>query len=702
MLTEAFAHPRYYDEKYGDSTKKHTVETDYGPLHKWTHVKGYAERFRSPDVEDHFGQIIKTASYDDAHDPKNPYRSEIRRKSDSSGHATVIRQGLHATAKEAQEHVGYMLAQKSDKGVEYYWKKHEAEGGSPSEKAMNKRWDNIHAKRAAKWAAKYKKVGVKESTMTSNIDESVSNTSLGVLSAKHFEHHLNATRGGNFDLSDSQMASHAKKAHAVKTKIEHQFGSHVAHAVAHHSEMAADHEEGTTGDGGNFHHDFAKKYLGGIEHKKYKSQIDKQDLKMHGDTGVTTHHIEESSMTDKKQITELSKKTLGSYVEKASRSYAKTDSLASDRYREAKRLFNKPNVRKGHESGVSDNARAIHLSKLAKKDQNKATNRFVGIRKAVSKLTKEDVEQIDEAIKSSKLDRAIRKYVPGAGKRAAKERVGVYRWNAKLMSTSRPGYPHHDENMKELGSSKRAADRYKKIANEDVELLDEKKILFHPGETATVHSVDKYAYLGRDRHPPTDGSVHGHKVRITSYGKTDKSHGIEGGEGDGLTRVQVVNGTMKSGPHKGKSFEFIHHELKKHVSEEAQLKEMMLALLHLDEERKPLTLQQRIKRGRTIRRIQSKLKSRRKVLGQRLADPKHLMTRSRHAAVLALRKRLAGEMGVEYNSLAPSQKMQVDAKVLKQAKRIGMLAKRLLPAVRRRDIEKHQKKSGTKIQNPME
>ena len=41
------------------------------------------------------------------------------------------------------------------------------------------------------------------------------------------------------------------------------------------------------------HHEFAKKHLGGVnspEHKKYKAQIDKQDLKMHGDTGVTTHH----------------------------------------------------------------------------------------------------------------------------------------------------------------------------------------------------------------------------------------------------------------------------------------------------------------------------------------------------------------------------------------------------------------------------
>ena len=115
------------------------------------------------------------------------------------------------------------------------------------------------------------------------IDEALS---LGVLAAKHFEHHLNATRGGNFDLSPRQMASHAEKADVVRAKIERHFGPEVARAVAAHSETAADHEEGIIG-GSNSHPVFAKKYLGGlggVEHKKYNNQIDKQDLKMHGDT----------------------------------------------------------------------------------------------------------------------------------------------------------------------------------------------------------------------------------------------------------------------------------------------------------------------------------------------------------------------------------------------------------------------------------
>ena len=111
--------------------------------------------------------------------------------------------------------------------------------------------------------------------------------------AKHFEHTINANYGHNFDLSDKQMASHAKKAHDVKTQIEHHHGAEAAKDTHEHSHMAADHEEGTTGGDTGFHHEFAKKHLGGVnseDHKKYKAQIDKQDLKMHGDTGVTSHH----------------------------------------------------------------------------------------------------------------------------------------------------------------------------------------------------------------------------------------------------------------------------------------------------------------------------------------------------------------------------------------------------------------------------
>jgi len=125
------------------------------------------------------------------------------------------------------------------------------------------------------------------------ITEEGKKPSLGILAAKHFEHTINANHGGDFDLSDRQMASHAKKAHDVKSQIEQHHGAEAAKDTHEHSHMAADHEQGSIGGETGFHHEFAKKHLGGVnspEHKKYKTQIDKQDLKMHGDTGVTSHH----------------------------------------------------------------------------------------------------------------------------------------------------------------------------------------------------------------------------------------------------------------------------------------------------------------------------------------------------------------------------------------------------------------------------
>lgn len=126
-------------------------------------------------------------------------------------------------------------------------------------------------------------------------EETNKKPSLGHLAAKHFEHTINAEHGGNFDLTDKQMAHHAKKAHEVKAQIEQHHGAEAAKDTHEHSHAAADHEEGSASAPG-FHHEFVKKHLGGVnspEHQKYKAQIDKQDIKMHGDTGVTTHHTED-------------------------------------------------------------------------------------------------------------------------------------------------------------------------------------------------------------------------------------------------------------------------------------------------------------------------------------------------------------------------------------------------------------------------
>lgn len=161
---------------------------------------------------------------------------------------------------------------------------------------------------------------------TEEITEEGKKPSLGTLAAKHFEHIINANHGGDFDLSDKQMASHAKKAHEVKSQIAQHHGAEAAKNTHEHSHMAADHEQGSIGGETGFHHEFVKKHLGGVnspEHKKYKAQIDKQDLKMHGDTGVTSHHEDE-------QLDEISQDLVKKYYNKVSKKAVKKEFPTKD------------------------------------------------------------------------------------------------------------------------------------------------------------------------------------------------------------------------------------------------------------------------------------------------------------------------------------------------------------------------------------
>jgi len=124
-------------------------------------------------------------------------------------------------------------------------------------------------------------------------------------------------------------------------------------------------------------------------------------------------------------------------------------------------------------SGDKNKIDSSDLAKLRKKIKPFRDAAATGNPRDFAREEKEEVEEVEEAIKSSRLDRAIRKYVPGAGKKEAKKRKLDYTDNVNYLSTSRPGYPHHDDNMKELGRSRRAAAKYKKMSNEEDESVDE-------------------------------------------------------------------------------------------------------------------------------------------------------------------------------------------------------------------------------------
>jgi len=94
------------------------------------------------------------------------------------------------------------------------------------------------------------------------------------------------------------------------------------------------------------------------------------------------------------QIDEISKKTLGSYVNKASSNIA--DKSAEAQHKRTKAAVNyDDNIRRGMSKKGAD----THLNRgydSAKPDINKVNSRMQGVQKAISRLAKEDVEQVDE------------------------------------------------------------------------------------------------------------------------------------------------------------------------------------------------------------------------------------------------------------------------------------------------------------------
>ena len=114
------------------------------------------------------------------------------------------------------------------------------------------------------------------------------------------------------------------------------------------------------------------------------------------------------------------------------------------------------------------------------------------------------------------------------------------------------------------------------------------------------------------------------------------------------------------------------------------------------EERAPLTLQQRIKKARIMKRLAPKLKRSREIKKFRMAPTERLVQRSRKLARNLLRKKMAGKRGEQYQSLSPSAKIQVDTLIQKKASSVERIAKRLLPMVRKKEIERIRSARTTK------
>lgn len=114
-----------------------------------------------------------------------------------------------------------------------------------------------------------------------------------------------------------------------------------------------------------------------------------------------------------------------------------------------------------------------------------------------------------------------------------------------------------------------------------------------------------------------------------------------------------------------------------------------------------LTTQQRQKRSLVMRRYERKMEAARDRMRKRIADNQHLIGRARKKAIEIIRRKVAGERGLEYEKLSNAEKMMIDKRVEQRKGAIGKIAARLLPKVRQAEIQRvallHQPKSVNEV-----
>jgi nicotinic acid mononucleotide adenylyltransferase len=112
-----------------------------------------------------------------------------------------------------------------------------------------------------------------------------------------------------------------------------------------------------------------------------------------------------------------------------------------------------------------------------------------------------------------------------------------------------------------------------------------------------------------------------------------------------------------------------------------------------DLEEAPLSIAQRMRRGRIARKYAKRTQRKREIKLRRRASKDDLSKRARRGAIKLLKKRVAGKKGEKYQSLSPSQKISVDRAVAKRMGQVDRIARRLLPQVKRKESERLQRRN---------
>lgn len=102
-----------------------------------------------------------------------------------------------------------------------------------------------------------------------------------------------------------------------------------------------------------------------------------------------------------------------------------------------------------------------------------------------------------------------------------------------------------------------------------------------------------------------------------------------------------------------------------------------------------LSLQQRQKRARSMKKYASRIKLGRAKAARRMADPKVLKKRARKQARNMIAKKLAK---ANYSSLSFARKQEIEKRLDKLGPRIDRIAKKLLPKMRKLEQERKRGK----------
>jgi hypothetical protein len=117
-------------------------------------------------------------------------------------------------------------------------------------------------------------------------------------------------------------------------------------------------------------------------------------------------------------------------------------------------------------------------------------------------------------------------------------------------------------------------------------------------------------------------------------------------------------------------------------------------------EKKALTLVQRQRRARILRAKEPKMQRAKEVAQHKLASDEKLKARAIVKARNIVKMRFAARKGTPYTELTTSEKIQVDKVVDKKVKLIRRLAARLLPALRKAEVNRLASfQSGAKLQH---